>query len=124
MTSTEVIANMPDQIPTLTRDNIREEAGEILSAIDSSRAHPGPFQDNWRRLWQLVREAKAAFLPLDASHRGPWHLNGERAGRTGGLPTLSAGNFEVSIWPPDQAGLGGDLPGLLNWAGVPEPNAQ
>lgn len=123
MTSTEATSIMPDQGPALTRDNIREEAGEIISAIDVSRAHPEPFEDNWRRLWQLVREAKAAFLPWDASHRGPWRLSGERIGRKGGLPNLSAGNFEVSIWPPDQAGLGADLPGLLNWAGVPEPDA-
>jgi hypothetical protein len=124
MTSTEAILTMPDQVPALTRDNIREEAGEIISAIDASRSYTGPFEANWRRLWQLVREAKAAFLPWDASNRGPWHLSGERAVRKGGLPSLSAGNFQVSIWPPDQAGLGGDLPGLLNWAGVPEPDAQ
>ena len=124
MTSKEAIAIMPDQLPALTRDNVREEAGEILSAIDASRAHAEPFQDNWRRLWQLVREAKAAFLPLDVSHRGPWHLSGEPLGARGALPNLSAGRFEVSIWPLDQAGLGNELPGLLNWAGVPEPHAR
>jgi hypothetical protein len=115
---------MADQIPALTRDNVREEAREILSAIEASRSHQGPFEANWRRLWQLVREAKAAYLPWEPSNSGPWHLSGDPDYRRGDLPNLSAGNFVVSIWPPDQAGLGADLPGLLNWAGVPEPDAR
>jgi hypothetical protein len=124
MTSTEAIAIMPEQVPALTRDNIRKEAGEIISAIDASRAHPEPFEDNWRRLWQLVREAKAAFLPWDASHRGPWHLSDTPESHSGGSPNLRAGDFVLTMWPPDHARLGGDLPGLLNWAGVPQPDAR
>ena len=115
---------MPDQVPALTRDNVREEAREILSAIAASRSHPARLEANWRRLWQLVREAKSAYLPWGSSSPGPWHLCGPPEPNHGALPDLTAGNFVVSIWPLDQAGLGGDLPGLLNWAGVPEPDAR
>ncbi|HEV7365985.1 MAG TPA: hypothetical protein VGN76_09095 [Gemmatimonadales bacterium] len=105
---------MSDQLPALTRANIREEAREILSAIDTSRSHQAPFQANWRRVWQLVREAKAASV---------WHLSGDPDDGHGVLAHLTAGSFLVSIRPLDQAGLGANLPGLLNWAGVSEPAA-
>jgi hypothetical protein len=114
-----------DQVPALTRDNVREEAGEILSALEASPPHQGEFEENWRRLWQLVREAKAAYLPSEPSHGGPWHVSGDLdPGPYGVSSSLTAGAFVVSIWPPDQAGLGADLPGLLNWAGVPAPHAR
>ena len=125
MPTTRTKSWMPDQLPVLTRENIREEAGEILSALESSQPHQGEFQDNWRRLWQLIREAKAAFLPLEPSHDGPWHVNGVPGHVTQDASrSLSAGDFVVAIWPPDQAGLGADLPGFLNWAGVPVPHAR
>jgi hypothetical protein len=115
---------MADQVPALTRDNVREEAGEILSALEASRPQ-GVFEDNWRKLWQLVREAKAAYLPWEPSNDGPWHLSGDPDhGPYEVSQSLTAGTFVVSIWPPDQAGLRADLPGLLNWAGVPAPHAR
>ena len=114
---------MPDQVPALTRDNVREEAREIISAIDANRFHPGRFEAHWRLLWQLVREAKAAYLPWESSNSGPWHLTQTPESDSGASPNLSAGDFVVAMWPPDHARLGGDLPGLLNWAGVPEPDA-
>jgi hypothetical protein len=114
-----------DQVPALTRDNVREEAREILSAIDASRPHPGAFEDNWRKLWQLVREAKSAYLPFERSSDRPWHLSGDPDhDPDGGVSTLTAGNFVVSIWPPEEARSGADLPRLLNWAGVPAPYAR
>ena len=116
---------MGDQAQTLTRNNIREEAREILSALDTSQLHQAEFEDNWRKLWQLVREAKAAYLPSEPSVGGPWQLGAERDhGPSGVSSSLTAGTFVVLVWPPDQAGLGADLPGLLNWAGVPAPHAR
>ena len=114
---------MADQGSALTRDNVREEAREIISAIDASRAHPVRFEAHWRRLWQLVREAKAAYLPWESSNPGPWHLTDTAESDSGASPNLTAGDFMVAMWPPDHARLGGDLPGLLNWAGVPAPDA-
>jgi hypothetical protein len=112
---------MADQVPALTRDNVRVEAEEILSALEGSQPQR-EFEDNWRKLWQLVREAKASYLPVERSHAGPWHLSEDLD--PGVSYSLTAGTFIVSVWPPDQAGLGADLPGLLNWAGVPAPNAR
>jgi hypothetical protein len=125
MQTTPTLLRMPDQVPALTRDNVRDEAFEILSAIDASRPQQGAFEAHWRRLWQLVREARAAYLPWWRSSAGPWHISHDPDPRPQGTSAnLIAGNFVVSIWPPDQAGLGTDLPGLLNWAGVPEPHAR
>jgi hypothetical protein len=117
---------MTNHVPALTRQNVREEAREILSAIDASRRHREALEDNWRRLWQLVREAKAAYLPfLERSNDGPWHLSGDPdRGPYGFHPRLTAGNFVASIWPPEEARSGTDLPKLLNWAGVPAPYAR
>ena len=116
---------MRDRGPALTRDNVREEARDILSALDATRSDSDAFENNWRKLWQLVREAKAAFLPTRDPNHGPWHLNNDLDQRPHGESSkLTAGTFVVSIWPRDQAGLGADLPGLLNWAGVPTPLAR
>jgi hypothetical protein len=115
---------MIDETPVLTPEDVREEAREILRAIDSNRAHQGAFEDNWRKLWQLLREAKAAYLP--GLSDGPWYLRshageGERFGLSS---SLTAGSFDVPIWPPEAARSAGDLPGLLNWAGVPAPHER
>jgi hypothetical protein len=114
---------MVDETPVLTPEDIREEAREILIAIDASRHHPTAFENNWRKLWQLMREAKAAFLP--GLSQGPWYLTSQADhGGSGLTPSLAAGGFAVPIWPPQEARSGGDLPGLLNWAGVPVPRGR
>jgi hypothetical protein len=122
MTGLEVSLKMTDETPLLSPEAVRDEAREILLAIDASRGHPAAFEDNWRKLWQLLREAKAAYLPgLDD---GPWYLTGPAHREVAlGLPTsLTAGSFHVPIWPPEEARSGADLPRLLNWAGVPAPH--
>jgi hypothetical protein len=101
-----------------------QEAAEILSAIDDSRRHRFAFEANWRKLWQLVREAKAARLPSEGSSPGPWQLRNGGDHGDQALSTLTAGHFTVPIWPPEAPRSGTDLPGLLNWAGVPTPNGQ
>jgi hypothetical protein len=114
---------MTDETPVLTPEDVRKEAGEILVAIDASRDHQAAFEGNWRRLWQLLREARAAYLPgVDG---GPWYLttHADREATAGLSPRLTAGNFDVPIWPREEARSGTDLPGLLNWAGVPVPHA-
>jgi hypothetical protein len=74
-------------------------------------------------LWQLLREAQAAYLP--GSDEGPWYLaNGANRERDGRTPALTAGSFRVPIWPPEQARFAPDLLGLLNWAGVPVPDGR
>jgi hypothetical protein len=114
-----------DETPVLTPEAVRREAREILRAIDASRHHQAPLQDNWRKLWQLVREAKAAYLPFGSSSDEPWHLStgSDREPHTS-VVRLTAGEFAVAIWPPEEARPGADLPRLLNWAGVPIPNGR
>jgi hypothetical protein len=74
-------------------------------------------------LWQLLREAKAAYLP--GLEDGPWYLGSHAHPKGYGfMPTLIAGGFSVPIWPPEQARFGHDLLGLLNWAGVPVPDGR
>src|SRR5215207_3845536 len=116
---------MSNEQSALTRDAVREEAGEALSAIHASRHHRGLFEDNWRKLWQLVREAKAARLPSESPTDGPWHLSrNPDAGRYGVSSWLTAGSFVVPVWPPDAPRSPTDLPSLLNWAGVPVPDGR
>jgi hypothetical protein len=112
---------MTDEASLLTRINVREEAREILSAIDASRRQRPAFEAHWRRLWQLAREAEAAYLPPDASDTGPWELRNEGGNGNGASSTLTAGDFTVPVWPPEAPRLETHLPGLLNWAGVPVP---
>ena len=112
---------MTDETPVLTPEDVRQEAREILRAIDATRHHQPRFEHNWRKLWQLLREARAADLPEPKD--GPWCLgNHAQAGDYGFVPPLIAGNFCVPIWPPQDARFAPDLLGLLNWAGVPVPD--
>ena len=53
---------MTDDTYPLSREDIRADAVEILSALDASRTDLTAYEDNWRRLWQLMREAKAVGL--------------------------------------------------------------
>ena len=103
----------------LTRDEVREEALTILSAINASRRDRGAFEKNWRRLWQLVREANAANLSLENSDHDLWHLNNFVDGADGASATLVAGEFTLPVWPPEGPRSRTDLQELLNWAGVP-----
>jgi hypothetical protein len=109
---------MEDETPILTAQIIRQEAREILGALKETQTDGKVFENNWQRLWQLVREARAATLPFQGI-RGPWHLGSNGNGRSEALLTLIGGGFRRAIWPPDQARFGADLIGLLNWAGVP-----
>ena len=112
---------MKDPTPALPIEDVREEAQEILSALDASRSERVVFEGHWRRLWQLLREAKAAGMFLSQADQGPWHLTID--GNRGEYPAahLAAGEFMLPIWPPDEPRSGSDLPRLLNWAGVPVP---
>lgn len=113
---------MPDDSSLLTRDVVQQEAGEIILAIAASRQQRGAFEENWSKLWQLLREAKTALVPSESPTAGPWHLSSTRDGRYGPSPSLTAGSFAVPLWPPDAMRTGADLPELLNWAGVPVPD--
>jgi hypothetical protein len=53
-----------------TRDAVLEEAREILMTLGGSRQHGEVFEANWHKLWQLVREADAAGLPLEVVTKG------------------------------------------------------
>ena len=120
---TTTLAIMADQTSPLSKDNVRDEAREILSAIDGSRRHRVAFEAHWRRLWQLVREANAARLPSEHSSPGPWQLSSDGDHGDGGSSALTAGEFTLPIWPPDGR-LETDLAGLLNWAGVAIPDGR
>ena len=111
-----------DGICILSNEDVREEARQILMAIDKTRGNQAAFEDNWRRLWQLLREANAAHLP--GSQDGPWSLRNHSDKGSPRPAILAAGHFEVPIWPPEGARRGPDLPGLLNWAQVPIPYAR
>jgi hypothetical protein len=121
--NTTTLATMADQTSPLSKDNVRDEAREILSAIDGSRRHRVAFEANWRRLWQLVREANAARLPSEHSSPGPWQLSGDGDHGDPTSSALTAGRFSLPIWPAGGR-LETDLAGLLNWAGVPTPHGR
>jgi hypothetical protein len=114
---------MPDEIPAITREDVREEAYHILSAIAATRRDHRAFEQNWRKLWQLVREARAAYFPLGGLYHGPWRINSD-PGLSRLSPRLIAVNFMVSIWPAEEQRSGADLLGLLNWAGVLPPDGR
>ena len=108
---------MTDEAPSLTRDEVHEEARWILVALDTSRVQPRRFEDNWRKLWQLLREAGAAALVMEDSP-GPWVFDHN----TDPLSAiLIADNFRLPVWPAQDGRSGPELARLLNWAGVPKP---
>jgi hypothetical protein len=43
----------------LARDSVLEEARQILLTLGGNRDNGAVFEANWRKLWQLVREADA-----------------------------------------------------------------
>jgi hypothetical protein len=109
---------MPDERPILAAEVIREEAASSLLVIQSNpRAKLAESQ--WRILWQLVREAKAARIPWGEFTAGPWHISRDGDGSP---PVLMAGGFGVPLWPPWEQRYASDLPRMLNWAGVPQPD--
>ena len=111
---------MTDETYPLSKEEIRADALEILSALDASRDQRDAFEDNWRRLWQLVREVKAARLALPAPDGGPWHYQQDGfGGPVKASAALAAGEFAVPVWPPEEPRSPTELPELLNWAGVP-----
>lgn len=106
----------------LSREVIVGDASEILSALDASRNDGAAYEENWRRLWQLMREAKAASLEFQAPDGGPWHYRRDGAGgRSEEFAMLMAGDFALRVWPPEGPRSLTELPELLNWAGVPLP---
>lgn len=92
---------MIDPTSALPIEDVREEAQEILSALDASRSEQVVFEGHWRRLWQLVREAKAAGMRLGHSDEGPWRLAKDGSHGDYGPAHLTAGEFTLPIWPPD-----------------------
>ena len=115
---------MSDDSSALTRDDVHQEARQILLTLDESRHQHEPFEANWRKLWQLVREADAAGLLLEDGN-GSWHLSQRPGGgRRGVTPSLRSGDFILPVWPPEEPRSGAHLPQLLNWAGVPAPHGQ
>ena len=105
----------------LSREDIRADAVEILSALDASRSDIAAYEENWRRLWQLMREVKTAELAFqEADGKGPWHYQKDGVGGpVKGSAALAAGGFALPVWPPEEPRSPTDLPELLNWAGVP-----
>jgi hypothetical protein len=114
-----------DGVSALSRPDVLQEAQEIIAALNASRLHRVAFEDNWRKLWQLLREARAACLPFGGSTHGPWHFSrAPEAAPAGGSLRLMAGNLFVPIWPTEGFRPGSELPGLLNSVGVPIPDGQ
>ena len=111
---------MTDEAPSLTRDEVREEAGCVLVALDESRVQPRRFEDNWRKLWQLLREGRAASLATQDS-RGPWVFDHDTDPLSS---TLVADGFRLHVWPAQDGRSGPELAQLLNWAVVPIPHAH
>ena len=111
---------MSDEGSVLTKEIVHREAGEILCAIVTSQAQGARPEHHWNELWQLVRESKAAGLLAGSPTGGPWHLDRRGAGLS---LSLTAGRFVLPIWPQDGIRMGAELPFMLNWAGVPVPNA-
>ena len=111
---------MNDEPPILTAEEVRQEAFNLLRAIQASRGTQ--IESQWRKLWQLVLEAKAARVPWGDSS-GPWHLVGD-GDHDGGESVLRlvAGGYVVPLWPPSGFRYAADLPSILNWAGVPRPD--
>lgn len=109
-----------NEIPGFTLDDVRREASEILLAIDASRNEQHIFEDNWRRLWQLLREVNAAYLPVDGNG-GPWRIVSDPNRRDAFAPMLAADSFVVPVWPARFNHSEQGLPALLNWARVPAP---
>lgn len=107
---------MPDDRPILSAEDIRGEALSSLSAIHSN-GNVKAVESHWLKLWQLVREAKAASIPASHLTGGLWHL----ARDGGSAPFLIARGFRVRLWPQGELRYACDLPNLLNWAGVPSP---
>jgi hypothetical protein len=105
----------------LSREDIRADAVEILSALDASRNDLTAYEENWRRLWQLMREAKTAELTFhETNGGGPWHYQKDGVGGpVKGSAALAGGAFPLPVWPPDEPRSRTELPELLNWAGVP-----
>ena len=105
---------------SLSKDEICADAIEILAALDTSRDQRAAYEDNWRRLWQLVREVRAARFALQAPDGGPWHYQQDGvAGPVQASAALAAGDFALPVWPPEEPRSPTELPELLNWAGVP-----
>ena len=93
----------------------------LLLALDASRDVPAAFEDNWRRLWQLLREAKAADVVFEGPYGEPWHYQKDGVGSPVEAPAaLAAGDFILPVWPPEEPRSPTALPELLNWAGVPD----
>ena len=108
---------MTDETPSLSKDEVLEEAQGILGALDASRVQPRSFEANWRKLWQLVREASAASLAVQDSP-GPWVFDHSTDPRS---PILRADTFRLPVWPTNDGRSGPELARLLNWAGVQTP---
>jgi hypothetical protein len=103
----------------LSKEEIRADAIEILSALHTSRNDRAAYQDNWRRLWQLMREVKTAGVPFPARDGGSWHYQEDGVGGPiKGSAALAAGEFALPVWPPEEPRSPTELPELLNWAGV------
>ena len=65
----------------------------LLLALDASRDVPAAFEDNWRRLWQLLREAKAADVVFEGPYGEPWHYQKDGVGSPVEAPAaLAAGD--------------------------------
>ena len=112
---------MSDDSSALTRDDVHQEARQLLVTLDGSRNHQEAFKANWRKLWQLVREVDVAGLLLDDGN-GSWHFSRRPGGgRRGDTPSLRSGEFILPLWPAEEPRSGAHLPQLLNWAGVPAP---
>ncbi len=109
-----------NETPGFTLDDVRKEAYQILLAIDASRNEQSVYQENWRRLWQLLREANAAYLPVDGTG-GPWHLISDPSRGDALTPALVADTFAAPVWPSQPSHSSPALLALLNWAGVPAP---
>ena len=106
---------MTDEAPALSRDDVRQEARQILAALNANREHRQRFEEIWRKLWQLAREARAADLP-SRNVDGPWSIYYDRVSL---LPFLTTDSFRIPIWPASDGRSQPDLAKLLNWAGVP-----
>jgi hypothetical protein len=101
------------------RESFRKKAGAILAELHK-RGGAQTHELYWGKMWALMREARAAGFTRFQSDT-PWHFIEGGVGTTVIRRRIAAGDFSLLVPVPTQLQLGTDLPGFLNWAGVPEP---
>jgi hypothetical protein len=101
------------------REQMAGRAGEILKDLLATRTLADE-RVAWSRMWDLMREAKAAKIDFDSATERIWWYSEDRTDAMGAIwMRLNCREYSVSVsWPPDDPQFGTHLPAFLNWAGV------